>query len=253
VICSRCGALLVPEESTVIICDACGAHHHVLRAGLAEYRLEGQPIGSVVEGPHDRPEGRGVDSRPASGGQSESCTDADGFYRAKLSGKLDCGKPAQPHVLEILIDALRGAGNDVHALPGARDDRGEDGLLSIDGHEVIVQAVTVPTDPQVWKHLADEGTSTFAGDLEQCVRMIREALEKKRNKAEGTLLALDASQVGAIVGPRLVGAYRTVHRDPVVEFRFREVWIVGPGVRSAVRLSGSLDGNQRVDAETREG
>ena len=56
------------------------------------------------------------------------------------------------------------------------------------------------------------------------------------NTARGTLLALDASHFGAIVGPNLVDAYFSRYRNPEDEFKFKEVWIIGPTVRSSARL-----------------
>jgi hypothetical protein len=66
--------------------------------------------------------------------------------------------------------------------------------------------------------------------------MIRQALLHKKNKAVGTLLVLDASYLGAIVGPALVDAYLEAHGDPEKEFSLIEVWLVGPTKRSAFRL-----------------
>jgi hypothetical protein len=66
--------------------------------------------------------------------------------------------------------------------------------------------------------------------------MVREALVHKKDKAAGTLLALDAAHVGAIVGPRLVEAYQAAHDDPEEEFSLVEAWIIGPTARSSVRL-----------------
>lgn len=66
--------------------------------------------------------------------------------------------------------------------------------------------------------------------------MVREALVHKKDKAAGTLLALDAAHVGAIVGPRLVEAYQAAHDDPEEEFSLVKAWIIGPTARSSVRL-----------------
>lgn len=56
--------------------------------------------------------------------------------------------------------------------------------------------------------------------------------------AKGTLLAVDAAHFGALVGPRLIAAYLAARGDPVAEFSFDQVRIVGPTARSSVRLAG---------------
>ena len=43
---------------------------------------------------------------------------------------------------------------------------------------------------------------------------IRQALLHKKNKAIGTILVIDAAQVGAIVGPALVKTYHRTYDDP---------------------------------------
>jgi hypothetical protein len=138
-------------------------------------------------------------------------------------------------VLSVLVAALNGQGHQVNRKRGARDDRGEDGLLVVDGHQIEVQ-VTMPTDSEVWETLNATGASSPEADLRAQVGFVRRALERKANKAKGALVALDATHFGALVGRALVDAYLAEYRSPVEEFSFRDVWIVGPTVRSTVRL-----------------
>jgi hypothetical protein len=73
-------------------------------------------------------------------------------------------------------------------------------------------------------------------DLHAQVSFIRRALERKADKAKGALVALDATHFGALVGRALVDAYLAEYRSPVEEFSFRDVWIIGPTVRSSACL-----------------
>jgi len=139
----------------------------------------------------------------------------------------------------VLIQARQGRGDDVVRLAGARDDRGEDRLLLINGRRVVVQFVSVPADQSVWKELSIGGTSRTSGSSEQAVQLIREALTHKKCKAADTLLVLDAAHLGAIVCPSLVESYHEAHGDPETEFALFEAWIVGPTVRSTLRLGKS--------------
>ena len=72
----------------------------------------------------------------------------------------------------------------------------------------------MPVDPQLWKELAIRGGSSRGGDQFVAVGWIREALKHKEGKAKGTLLALDASHFGAMVGPKLVNVYLSTYGNP---------------------------------------
>ena len=198
-----------------------------------ELGIKGSPIGMVMEGPPDSPQGRRVESRPSSGGRAYSRTDGTGGFVAELSAPLDRGRQGEGHAIEVLIQALKARGDQVQLLPGGQDDRGEDARLSINGCTIHVQAVSVPVDPSFWKTLSTQGTVLKEG---ACVDLIRQALLHKKDKAIRTILVMDASQVGAIVGPALVNTYYRTYGDPEREFSLQEAWIVGPTVRSTIRL-----------------
>jgi hypothetical protein len=236
-VCAKCGAFL---EEAVTTCLVCTPRSYVLKAEPGKFQITGSPVGFVVEGPPDHPAGRRVDYRPASGGQSVSQTDATGAFQADLSGFLERGRPGEQHVMKILTQALRANGHDVLSVGGARDDRGQDGLLSIDGRQVEVQIVSLPVDPQLWKELATRRASARSGDRLVAVKLVRAALEHKAGKAMGTLLALDAAHFGAMVGSKLVDAYISMHGNPADEFSLVDVWIIGPTARSSVRLGPAV-------------
>jgi len=97
----------------------------------------------------------------------------------------------------------------------------------------------LPTDPSLWKDLALHGVGTIIGTREDAVQIVRQALNHKRERATGTILLLDAAHIGAILCPSLVKSYFAVFGDPEIEFSLNEVWIVGPTVRSTIRLGRS--------------
>ena len=190
----------------------------------------------VVEGDPTTAEGRRVDSRPASGGRSFTTIDSTGAFTAELSGPLARGRQGEEHALKILIQALRRRGDEVMLVTGANDSQGEDALLSINRKRVPVQIISIPADATVWKELSSGQPTLRSGNIEEAIRLVREALLHKRDKAKGTLLVLDAAHIGAIVGRRLTEGYRAKHGDPEKEFPLVEVWIVGPTIRSSIRL-----------------
>lgn len=94
----------------------------------------------------------------------------------------------------------------------------------------------MPVDASVWKDLASNEATSTSGTMEDAVQLIRDAFLHKKGKAVGTLLVLDAAQVGAMVSPLLAGAYIAAFGDAEREFGIREAWIVGPTVRSTIQL-----------------
>jgi len=194
------------------------------------------PMGTVFEGPLDAPEGRTVDARPPLGGRSLSKTNSTGDACVDLSGPLDVGRQNEPRVLKTLIQKLREGGAQVSRLEGAVDADGEDGRLKIDGRDTVVQVVSMPPNGPLWRDLVDRGKSSWSGSRDEVVQFIRKALDLKRPKAAGSILVLDASHMGAPIGPRLVSAYLEQHGPPEAEFPFEAVWIVGPTVGSTIRL-----------------
>jgi hypothetical protein len=230
--CEECGRPLESTDSYYL----CSPVAYTLNAEPGELRITGYSVGMVMEGPLESPDGRRVDSMPASGGRAYSRTDSTGAFTAELSDPLDRGRPAERHALKVLIQALQARGDQVILLPGGRDDRGEDGLLSINGRQIQVQVVSLPAEQSLWRELSLRGTALRQGTNRDAVELIRQALVHKKGKAARTLLVLDAAQVGAIIGPSLVMNYHAVYGDPEQEFSLVEAWIVGATARSAIRL-----------------
>lgn len=70
------------------------------------------------------------------------------------------------------------------------------------------------------------------------VSLVREALGRKMfQQASGTLLLLDVTLAGVLASPDLVAAYLQKYPSPAQEFRWREVWLVGPTERLALPLA----------------
>ena len=225
--------------------EASGETHkcaYVMKLQSGVYGISGGVVGTVVEGRPDTTEGRRVDSRPPSGGRAFSRTDEKGSFAVELSGVLDKGRANERQVLQVLVEALSADGRTATLVSGSQDNRGEDGLLMIDGVSVAVQIVSVPVEPTVWKELSAKGGLEASGTIDDAAAMIRRALEHKRGKATDTILVLDATHFGAFVGPRLVQAYCERHGDPEQEFALTEVWLVGPTSRSAFRLASQEHG-----------
>lgn len=236
-ICDRCG---LPKGEGDVRC-ACRPRGYSMRLEPAAVSIVGQPVGHVIEGPPDDPKGRRVNARPASGGEADSVLGSDGSFTVHLAGALERGRSGEARATKVLIQAMRALGRTVERLGSARDDRGEDEMLLVDGKQTPLQCVSVPVDPTKWAELARQGQVQFEGTIDDAVALVRDALEHKRDRARGTLLVIDMAQLGAVVTPRLVRAYRAAYPDPQPEFHVLEAWLVGPTTRSTQRLSGEVE------------
>lgn len=215
--------------------------HYRLQASTGYFSVTGFPVGFVLEGDPADPRGRRLDSRTASGGEVVSRVNADASYEIQRAGPLDLGRKDEARALKVLLQALRASGRTAALIEGANDDRGEDGMVMLDGRECVIQIVSVPVDPEVWSVLARAGHQANNGTLTDAIQALRSALERKRGVAFGTILVLNAAHLGAVLGPMLTQEYIRLYGDPSAEYGLREVWVVGPSARSSFRLIGPPD------------
>ena len=231
-VCDRCGRSIDPAFER---CE-CGPRSYSINAESGHIGITGHPVGTVVEGPLDAEQGRRVESHPASGGRAHSVTEPTRAFIAELTEPLVRGRNAEGHAVDVLIGALRERGDRVEYGPSSRDDRGEDACLMISGRPAVVQVVSVPANQSLWRELASTNTATTRGTGEDAVDLVRQAVVRKKGKANGTILLLDAGHIGAIITGDLPERYRATYGDPEEELGLLEAWIVGPSQRSAVRL-----------------
>ena len=195
-------------------------------------------IGVVVEGDPDDPNGRTVDATPPSGGRSQSTVDSAGNVVIELTGALDRGRQAQGRALKVLMQALGAQGDTVARVPGERDDRGEDALLLLNGNRVTVQIVSLPIDQRPWRELTAVGKTSVVLTRREVIQVVRNGFLRKKESAQGTLLVLDVAQIPGIVSRAMVAEYVSIHRDPEQEFKLLQAWLVGPTLRSTLRIGG---------------
>lgn len=187
--CPSCGRVIEPRDGTC----TCSPRNYVMNAETGRVAITGHPIGVVVEGPPEDPNGRRVDSRPASGGRSYSRTDPARAFTVELSGSLDMGRANEEHLLGVLLKALQAQGVAARPVAGSQDHRGEDALVDLNGRRVTVQVVSVPVDQSIWRQVSSRGFASRSGTMREAVDMVRQAFVHKKDKAAGTLLALDVS------------------------------------------------------------
>jgi len=198
----------------------------------------GEPLAPnlIISSPIDGPTGRTVDSRPGTGGRSVSEVTAGRDFSAELEGPLSVGRPNERQVVKTLFKRMKADGRNVALRDDAEDARGEDGALDLDEARVAVQVVALGLGSTTWRDLATDGKASATGSPTEIVHAVRAAFEHKRGKAAGTILALDATHTGAVVGPELIVEYVRSFGDPEAEFDLLEAWIVGPTIQHCRRF-----------------
>ncbi|WP_310682342.1 hypothetical protein [Aliifodinibius sp. S!AR15-10] len=239
-VCKSCGGEGPVQDG--VPCSVCGLRHYILKADTGKFETTGNPIGTTVEGDPNNPLGRRVENRPASGGASNGYRDKYGRFQLENSGPLKNGRENEPHVSKILVKKLRELGYNVKLLvDDAHDNRGEDGILVIDDDKFTLQIVTIPFK-NLWEDLSVKNEATLSGDKKKAVSLLHEAINIKKERyspsdREKMVLALDLTHCGALVYPNYVKAYINHFGDPVKEYLFKSVWLVGPTTRSTIPLS----------------
>jgi hypothetical protein len=79
--------------------------------------------------------------------------------------------------------------------------------------------------------------NAHSGGGDAGVEILRVALVRKAY-AKGVIVVLDAAHFGALASRKLVEACLAAHGSPIDEFGFRDAWIVGPTIRSSLRICG---------------
>lgn len=136
-----------------------------------------------------------------------------------------------------MLAALRKAGFAV-AEEAGRDDRGEDHILRIDSERVVLQIVSVPSDGEFWRAVANGAASADVA-LSRAVEWIDEAIRGKakydKDLKRSMLLAIDLAHAGVLATARCVGAYVDRYGDPE-RHGFAATWLIGPTPQLCARL-----------------
>jgi hypothetical protein len=129
-----------------------------------------------------------------------------------------------------LKDRLVQNGHKVEIVDGD-DARGVDRSLVIDGETFTLQVTVAPQASGFWRE-ASRSSATTQVPPPHATAWVREAILTKVNAGRlqdlPVLLAVDARHAGVVAMPDIVAEYLARFDQPVGEFGFASVWIVGP-------------------------
>jgi hypothetical protein len=124
----------------------------------------------------------------------------------------------------------------------ARDDRGEDAIMRLDGDALTLQ-ITVPPAEVFWRE-ASKGSARE--QIEHAARWLGSAVVRKAEQIvepaqrAKTVLAIDAQHVGVLATLPVIEAYLDEFGDPASELGFSSVWVVGPTTSYCLRIGQGI-------------
>ena len=182
-----------------------------------------------------------VDDAPV--GRSDARLTPAGCVLLEVERVADRGRGGEAQLKRTLQSTLRHDFPNITIMPGS-DAHGEDGLVEISGRTLIVQIVTSPSVPEFWR-TAKEGVATERVNLCDATDWLRAAIKAKFTKIPetqraATLLAIDARHAGILATTPVLDTYVQRFDNPVAEFGFASVWIVGPTEDYCLRLGDGV-------------
>lgn len=238
--CGECGEALSEAREP---CSRCGSTRRDVSLTLEGAIVFGQAgqLGLMAESPaaNDRP--HRIQVRTPLGASSTVELYHDGTVQLNASGPPDVGTRGETQVRDILIERLVRDGWIAKQIAGARNDRGEDGLLQLDGNQFALQITAIPPSATFWGQSAASSANTTV-HVDHAAHWIHYALLSKAglSSKHATIVAIDARHVGIAVDPRVVASYNSQYPHVNEQFGFHSVWLVGP-TPSHCTLLGCLD------------
>jgi hypothetical protein len=188
-----------------------------------------------------------VDDAPV--GRSDARLTPAGCVLLEAERVADRGRGGEAQLKQTLQSKLRQDFPNVTIIKGSDAD-GEDGLVEIAGRTLVVQIVTSPSAPDFWR-TAKEGLVTERVNLSDAAVWLHATINAKFTKIPetqraATLLAIDARHAGILATTPALDRYVQRFGDPVAEFGFASVWIVGPTEDYCSRLGAGVPGRERI-------
>lgn len=239
--CSNCGA---PSSEAVSPCKWCGG---IIELSITLIGVESKSaIGRVgVVNDTNSEDGQYIKYTAPTGAQSDSSL-VGSLLTILVKPPVDIGRPGEPRVLACIENSLKMTGKtltppseNMHA----RDNRGEDGILIIDGNHVTLQIVTVKPDESFWKSVAS-GAGKASVEISEAISWIDNAVSGKaqhyQNEFKSSmLLAVDVGHMGVLANSVVGAQYLQTYGDPTIQYGFGGVWLIGPTENNILRLGNS--------------
>jgi hypothetical protein len=221
--CSLCGSLDQPVTIELVGVKAC---------------CEVGNVGTVAEERDTSGEQFRIRTQTPEGAHSHELL-ADGVVSLDIHGPTQTGRKGEARALDTFFTRLRQQGHQP-VLEAGRDERGEDGILLLQGERLTLQVVSVPSFPKLWRDANRDSAKTCVpvADAAKCIRDAVFAKFTNTSPAERptSIVVLDAGLAGVLSAHEVADAYLALYGDPHVEFGLASIWLVGPTPSTTTRL-----------------
>ena len=121
-----------------------------------------------------------------------------------------------------------------------RDDaEGVDRILDVDGSTFVLQFTIAVQAPDFWRQASVSSANTQVAQPD-AASWLRQAILSKREAPKAhdlpTILVIDARHAAPVAHVDVVREYLSSHAEPVDEFGFSSVWLVGPTADHCCRI-----------------
>lgn len=235
--CHRCNERI----NSTRICPACGTPAAtVVNLRPATLRFQTRNPSVIIAGP-DQTTGDYLFKVRDRRVNSQARLATDSHVSLKVEGADNVGRSGERRAIKTLKERLQTDGMTASIEPGD-DARGEDSLLICGDQRYTIQVITALCEPDFWRN-ASEGEAEIDASIDHAVGWIRAAIERKGKKygvqqLSETILIIDARHAGVIANSVILDAYVSRFADPVSEFGFASVWVIGPAAQYCGRIGG---------------
>jgi hypothetical protein len=239
--CINCGA---PSSEAISPCKRCGGtiELSITLTGVESKSATGH-VGTVND--TNTENGQFIKYSAPTGAQSDSSL-AGNFLTVLVKPPIDIGRLGEQRVLVCVKNSLRTAGKNLTEPSEegrARDDRGEDAVLIIDGNRIVLQIVTLCPEQGFWRNVANGGGKASV-EISETTKWLNNAISEKaqhyQNKFKSSmLLAVDVGHMGVLANTNVGVHYLQTYGDPTTQYGFGGVWLIGPTENNILYLGNS--------------
>jgi len=226
-ICKNCST---EHNVTLTICPRCGCDRNAPLKGFAP--------SVVIEGPDAESGEHVLRVDDPSGVRSVARRSDEGRVSLQVTGAAGIGRPGEGRSAHTFKEFLLRGGFEADIRDG-NDAEGVDRILDVDGSTFVLQFTIAVQAPDFWRQASVSSANTQVAQPD-AASWLRQAILSKREAPKAhdlpTILVIDARHAAPVAHVDVVREYLSSHAEPVDEFGFSSVWLVGPTADHCCRI-----------------
>ncbi len=217
-----CKSCSTEHDVTLATCPRCGFDRNAPNQGFAP--------SIVIEGPDAESGEHALRVDDPAGVRSVARRSNEGRVTLEVTGAAGIGRAGEGRSAHTFKEFLTRGGLEADIRDG-NDAEGVDRILDLDGSKFVLQFTMAVQAPDFWRQASVSSASTQVMQP-HAASWIRQAILSKREAAKAhdlpTILVIDARHAAPIAHVDVVHEYLSSYGEPVDEFGFSAVWLIGP-------------------------